>query len=395
MRKSKVWIYDDVKRFGDKYVNVLDGLKIFNKFFNIERMDNKKFADEMEILVKRQTNLRREKGWGNVSSDLDEVPIFIIDRDLAEQSDLKSFLTGDVVAYLVRCFSGCELIVEYRIGENEFDLTLRGRPASFADLNITSEQLGNPGLWGENPRGFRPWSWPQLPDYLNSFRKKVKDIMDNPGEQICKVLGIPEDVARVFPRSVSEFIGGDDPVKMTFREFVEKSGNGLQGRDKKAIDEMVWKIGAARISKWLERLVLPGQDILVDAPHLVSRYPSLLKGNPSNVSTWNKTANFDTFKNLGLDYKKIEDFRFKKDYWLSRPAWFWNGVAGCQKIKEVSEPWARKETHHVFCEDSSSFHKREECKEFVAESDSPYTRRFVRKFSGVKYQPRVRLHLKR
>jgi len=387
MRKDMIWIYDDERHLGEEYVKKLRKLKI-----EVVRMEDEEFTSAMEVLNARQSKLRRGKEWDDDSLKLDEASIFIIDFDLLKQFG-KSFLTGENVAYLTRCFSRCGLIVGYRIGKNTFDLTLKGRPESYADLDIKSEELDNPGLWGEKRKEFRPWYWPQLRNYLDSFQKRIQDVMNNLNEPIFRVLGIPEDVARVFPRSVSEFIGGDDPVERTFREFVEKSGNGLQGRDKKATDEMVWKIGAARISKWLEQLVLPGQDILVDAPHLVSRYPSLLKGNPSNISTWNNTANFDTFKNLNLDYKKIEKFRFKKDYWLSKPAWFWNGVAGYQKIKEVSEPWARKETPYVVCEDSSRFRKREKCEEFVAESESPYVRRFVQKFDNVEYRPQVRFSI--
>ena len=171
-----------------------------------------------------------------------------------------------------------------------------------------------------------------------------------------------------------------------------KSGNGLRGRDKKASDEMMGRVAAARISKWFERLVLPGQEIMIDAPHLVSRYPSLLQGDPSDVETWNKTANFERFDRLGLEIKKIEDFRLKKDFWLSRPVWFWEKLSDFSEIKEVSEPWERKPTDFLFCEDSSCFYKREDCREFRADVEL-YTQRFLRSesFKGVEYRPKVRL----
>lgn len=154
---------------------------------------------------------------------------------------------------------------------------------------------------------------------------------------------------------------------------------------------MIGRIAVTRISKWLERLILPGQDTLVDAPHLVSRYPSLLKEELTDIVTWNKTARFGSYIDLGLDHRKIEEFRFKKSCWLSRPTWFWRGLSECQKIKEVSAPWEKKSTDFAFCEDDSKFHKREECKEFIAESDSPYVQRFVFGFEDVDYRPKVRL----
>ena len=55
---------------------------------------------------------------------------FIIDYDLlgsqAEKSPTGS-LTGEIIAYLVRCFSRCKLIIGLnQYGSNPFDLTLRG-----------------------------------------------------------------------------------------------------------------------------------------------------------------------------------------------------------------------------------------------------------------------------
>jgi len=273
---------------------------------------------------------------------------------------------------------------------------LKGHPESYADLNIGSKQLDNPGLWGGETVGFRPWYWPVLPKYLDSFKKKVGDIKGNLNEPICRFLGIPKEIVEILPRTVGEFIG-DYPHETTFKEFIAKSGNGLRGKDNEAIDEMgeeaIERIVVARISKWLERLVLPGQDILVDAPHLVSRYPSLLKGDHTKDETWNMTAKFDTFEKSGLDYELIDEFRFEKDHWLSRPAWFWNQISDSQKIKEVCEPWKREKTDLVFCEDSSRFYKRENCKEFVFESESPYIRRYVRGFEEIEYRPIVRFSL--
>ena len=45
------------------------------------------------------------------------------------------------------------------------------------------------------------------------------------------------------------------------------------------------RVAAARLGKWLERLVLPGQNVLVDAPHLVSRFPSLVAADDLDETT--------------------------------------------------------------------------------------------------------------
>jgi hypothetical protein len=132
---------------------------------------------------------------------------------------------------------------------------------------------------------------------------------------------------------------------------------------------------------------------LVDAPHLVSRHPSLLKKDHSKIASWNDTAHFAKFDKLPLDHNIIKDYRLKKDFWFSRPVWLWGKMVNSQDIAEVREPWKRESTKFLFCEDSSSFERREDCREFTSEVDSPYTQRFIhaKMFEGVDYRPRVRL----
>lgn len=393
--KKVIRVYDDTLGRGEKYAGILQELKIDrDDFRKVKSIQHEDFRKELQVLRQRQSETRLGRKWDDETL-LDQTSVLVVDYDLLKTST-ETYLTGENVAYLARCFSKCGLILGLNIdlkkaGDNPFDLTLRGHPESYCDLNIGSKQLGNKGLWGGETKGFRPWHWPQLPNYLKSFEDKVRETVDSLDFAISDVLELKKTI-RFSPRSVTDFIGGD-PLKITFRKFVEKSGNGLRGRDKSPSNEIVGRIAAARLSKWLERLVLPRQDLLVDAPHLVSRYPSLLKGDHSKIKVWNKTAQFDAFHNIGLDHETIEEFRFKKAHWFSRPVWFWGDLSKSPKIKEVKEPWEMEMTEYFFCEDSSSFHRRKDCRKFSIESDSPYNRRFIRYFrdEGVDYQPRVRL----
>lgn len=389
--KKRIVVYDDNDRFVRNYVKRLKELQIIQSFFDVTSMSNKIFEEQMEILRTRQKRLRTSKKVENESL-LDEVSIFMIEYDLFSSLDSKSYFTGEDVAYLSRCFSKCELIIGINhYGDNTFDLTLRGHPESYADLNIGSEQLDNPGLWGEKWKGFRPWYWPILPNYLERVQQRVEDVRNNLDEPISKVLEI-EDMSRILPRSVTGFLGSQSD-NTTFSEFVSKSGNGLRRKDINPDKDMMARIAASRVSKWLERLVLPGQDVIVDAPHLVYRHPSLLLGDHSNIDIWNKTVGFGATKSLGINYRMISDFKFKKGCWLSRDAWFWRKLFDYQKIKEVSTPWKKEVTNFCFCEDSSSFQNRKDCSEFIIDSDSPYNRRFINKkrFKGVDYRPMVNL----
>ena len=389
--REKILVYDDEVRLARAYTGRLQALSFLRERFEVEPITPNDFEKEMKALEVRRRAFRKKED-SCPEALLDTVSILIVDYDLLES--FNPFVTGEDVSYLGRCFSKCGLIIglnQYnRRGQpTSFDLTLRGHPESFADLNICSEQLDNLGLWGEKRHPFRPWHWPQLPDFLESFKKRVKDVEDHLEEPVCKTLNI-ENIESIFPGSISAFLGRH-PAKTTFREFVESSRNGLRVKDENKDEELVARIAAARISKWLERLVLPGQDILVDAPHLASRYPSLLEGDPSRAETWNRTTRLVRFDSLGLDDDKIEEYEFKKDFWLSRPTWFWQKLSGSKKIKEVSEPWERRETKLVFCEDTSNFHKQKECTEFYADLASPFRRRFVYRVNGINYDPAVQL----
>lgn len=286
-------------------------------------------------------------------------------------------------------------------GHNTFDLTLRGHLESFADLNVGQEQLGNPNLWGEVAPGFHPWHWPALPSYLDNFEKRVSDVENSLAQnqeddaRISEALNIPSNIFEFLPRTIGEFLGRN-PAEVTFRQFVTESGNGLKYKDvansHDVSREVLARVGAARISKWLERSILSGQDILVDAPHLVARYPSLMTGDVAAIETWNETARLDNCEALGLS-DVLEPFRLKRDHWLSRPAWFWNDVRECETIAEVREPWKFEKPKWVFCEDTSRFYDGSDYREFVAAVESPYARRFVRCFADVEYQPIVRFSL--
>ena len=395
--KETILVYDDDREFGHDYVDRLEKLDVVTETFKVEILDDTEFIKELRILKERQYDLREGKSWNDNSLSLDNASIFIIDFELIKP-ELGPIPSGEGVAYYTRCYSRCGLIVGLNfIRGNIFDLTLEGNPKSFADLNISSDQLDNPGLWGEDTGDFRPWYWPDLPKQLETFEKKIVDIKENLDSPICNFLGFPKEVVEIFTRNVGEFIG-NDPHETTFRDFVKDSPNVLKGKDNKATDymdeEMMGRIAASRVSKWLERLVLPGQDILVDAPHLVMRYPSLLVLDNTKVENWNNTAKFEPFNKLGLCFETIEQFRFKKDYWLSRPVWFSSQLSDCREIKEVQEPWTRGDIDFVFCEDSSSFYEKKKCRTFIAKIESPYDRRFVHYFrDDVEYSPIKRLHL--
>ncbi len=203
---KKILIYDDEETFQGNLRDRLSSLDI--TIFDIGTPNEEEFLEWMRVLEDRRRAFRESGTWGGESILLDEASIFVVDYDLF---DTISFLTAEDVAYLARCFSKCGLIVGVnQYGHNPFDLTLKGHPGSYADLNVGQEQLGNPNLWGEDTEGFHPWSWPVLPDYLDAFERKVKDVEESLRDDvpICEVIGFPTHVFDLLPRSLGQFIGG-------------------------------------------------------------------------------------------------------------------------------------------------------------------------------------------
>jgi hypothetical protein len=407
--KKKILICDDDPRRVESWKAQLESVQ---DAFAVEGTGSREdFLAALSRLEERRKLARRKSSrspdWG--SNPLDEAAILIVDFDLLKMSQ-ESYLTGENVAYLARCYSRCGLIVGLnQFGANEFDLTLKGHPESYADLNIGGPQLVNRGLWYRDKwGGFRPWCWPVLPLASVALEVRVASLMNRLDEPVLDFLQFSANASQALPRSISEFLGRQrKPQETTFRHFVSESGNGLRAKDRALDDISLARIAAARLSKWLERLVLPGQDILVDAPHLVSRFPSLLTGKATDIAAWNKTASLDGLAGIGLHYKTIERPRFKMEEWISRPAWFWPKVSTMEEIAEVKRPWSAQDrgTDCVFCEDISGFLPRDGAREFVADLPSVFVRRFVvnprcgagrklhKALEAVSYSPGVRFSL--
>jgi hypothetical protein len=388
--KQRIFVHDDELKINNRFLSGLESLRELRSKFDVVALSHPAFREQMAKLTKRQRDLRLGKKKYTTTSEFDDASVLIFDYDLIG-SDPNVVWTSETVAYLARCFSDCGLILGVNLpGIYEFDLTLRETLESYADINVVAKQVANVGLWTERRKEFRPWYWPQLLDYLDTFFKRVEDVKSHIDEPILETIGLQE-VTPILPRSVIEFVSGKDPSKTTFRDFVQHSGHGLRKKDRNTTLETISRLAAARISKWLETRLLPGQNVVIDAPHLVSRFPSLLEGKGTGRVALNRTTRFDDYRHVGVRHASIEEFRLKNSHWFSRPVWLWKKLVESETIKEESKPWEKVRSRFRFCEDISSFQDERLCKQFVAEVDSPYDRRYISPVNGVDYQPRVRL----
>ncbi len=407
MTKRRLLICDDIPKRARGWADRLMKIDSVRGGFDVAVASEPDLRNCVHEMQERRRRAREGKTPGGPKVLFDDVAILLVDFDLLAYDDL-GVDTGERIAYLARCYSTCGYIVELnQFGEYWFDLTLRDHPESFADLNLGGGHLHNRGLWSEPFQGFRPWVWPLVPQAALDLERRVKQVRSCLGEPILDFLGFPPEVRARLPRSVREYLGPAESP--TFREFVSSSPLGLKPMDAVMDDEAVARIAAARLGKWLEVVVLPGQDILIDAPHLAHRFPSLLNAKPT-LRTFNTTTSLKGPSNTGLYGRRIAAQQLKPKAWLSRPAWFWPMLARDEDIAEVRQPWNVAKSAYQFCEDASRFLTQTDTRQFVADVASPYVTRFVispdsayakrfrasvkrdpRSLAGVAYRPAARL----
>ncbi len=410
MKKIVVKLVDEDQKAASKWKRLLEavplakGVQLDVQVFDIEK-DLKPCVEE--LMTRREAARGVHGRSGGKPQGIDDVDVFIVDYDLLGDKGGVPY-TGEDLAYWVRAYSGCKIIVAINqfsgrsAADNPFELDLSGHPESYADINITAAQINNDGLW-HSPwtTDFRPWYWPVIPDLVEKFDARVNFVRQHLDQPLLSSLGIDDDLVKILPRKVEAFLGGKkgEVSKTTFRAFVESSGNGLKPKDKEGGDaegmDRVCRLAAARVSRWLEDMVLSGQEILVDAPHLVARHPWLLKAkNLATKQVWDKTANIPSGarsdEKLGIDFDAIRSFRIDP-IWTSRPAWFWPKI-----VARAQHPGAipRGIPDLVFCEDTSRFEERSNAKQFVSGVESSHIRRYVSgRVAGVTYRPEVRFSM--
>lgn len=312
-------------------------------------------------------------------SDVNNADIIVVDYDLLRYLD-KADTTGSRLAYLLRCFTRCGFIIVLNAyGPNVFDLSLGSPVTDFADIHIGGEQIGNPGLWHAPFEGYRPWYWPVVPNAMRNFEKCVEEISTNLDEPILRFLNL-DCVIDWMPRRALDFLSGKDAIQeITFRSFVDSDTGGVAPKDRTTLDpDQIIRVAAARIGALLNLIILPEQSVLVDAPHLVSRFPSILRQERDSIAMWNRLCNpvEDDIDTLLTDIASHYRYR-ERAHWFWRPVWYWPAINREKQIKEVNDPWTYEETDWVFCEDLSRFVHADVARDFRALVEPPFNKRFI------------------
>jgi hypothetical protein len=198
---------------------------------------------------------------------------------------------------------------------------------------------------------------------------------------------MPSELLRLVPNEVMEALR-EDPIEASFSTVA----TAIAFRSRKVprpSGRQLTRIGAAEVAKWLSGHVLPGQDTLIDAPHLALLYPSLL-GRSRKHGRVSKLCIVDPEGDLPLDLQPIDDARFRPTYWLDRPAWWTEPILENPELLENQRPWDKAPLGYAFSEDTSWFHAADDLTPF--ESLGAFSRRYVhRPDNGVAYEPGRRL----
>lgn len=409
--QMRIVVVDDNQDFVDSCRKKIR--KVVSSEWSVEEHSVGDLAKAIHTLDRVRSEMRK---LGNAvkpaPSLFDGSDVVLIDYDLIELEG-QTALTGEDIAYLLRCYTNSGVIVLLNppeLGTEFFDLRLRGRMDSWADLWLGSEQVDNKWLWSAESSGFAPWHWPEMKSMVLNRRRQVQAAKKSLDAAISDVVGLHPSSLVLLDHEMRAFAFGSPGVQdveggvtpRTIRTLVRDSEYGAHRRDNAKgqlsdKEESLARIGAARIASWLERVVLPAQTLLIDAPHIVMRLPGLLKGDVSKRATWNATA-IRGLVGLGSSMRceEIEKCRVQNDVWLSRPAWMWPLLS--QEASFVPWSQAGSSSSFVFCEDTSKFEPKSRARPFIADVPAQASLRYVRAAGDKcpplpRYRPAVRFAL--
>lgn len=382
---------------------------------NVTSMSGLELAKSFSYLQNQWTQVSSgKKGVLDAEQEMPERPgILVIDFDLTSPDTLTSNATGGGLAGKVGS-EYCDLVrwlgeeyfillVNQRFATSTFDLTETAfTTTSTADLNVSAEDLGRTGLWSGRPEGisFRPWRWPRL--CLEPSRRSglVRGLdLDAP---VLETLGLNDnDVYESFHRDQLVFLGDSDEVirALTFRQAITTLASTLH-TDRRA-EKLVESVGDGRLKRvavsfvcrWLDEVVLPGQNVLIDAPHLAQKQPTLLTGGVQEDRcelkvTLNALADLsqgDAVRQYFKEELEVARVNTRGD-WYARPVWL-----------EARRPRMMPKLEDdplVFCEDFSVFVPYSEADEYECALPTPHRSRYLcRKDDAVDYVPKVRLYV--
>ena len=353
------------------------------------------------------------------------IDIAILDNNLAELDVSGARHTAETLAGYIRAFTNIPYIVSLNKNPQvDFDLRhLMGDYRTHADLALNTEHLSNRSLWlATVPRRashFCPWYWPRLVDEPNRRNRQVAFVRAHIDRPVLEALRFPqEQVDYLTPHARGALSAEANPLALgsvTFREFFVSSCLSLpirlerqrladrldssDLRERRASLAVIARVVAAEIDRWLRRYLVGPQDVLVDVPHLIARMPFLLGDGSTRRDSWNRSVQerASPFGMSGALYRAhVARTRFPLAQWTPSTCFWWQMLKSNSKLNDM---FYQQESHWpnlVFCEDVSRFlsaissASRPEPREFAADFDGTWDRRFVAMVADMQYSPKTR-----
>ena len=405
----KITVWDDDTGAAIRWKGNIDGL-LSNPEVLVEAPSKGVIDTELQILHERRKRYIADGDMDtNTGSRLDDTDILVVDNDLFELGTFKD-LSAEVVAMRACTYTSCAYIVVLNVNPDiDFDLSLLGYPDSKADLHINDQFIAQDGLWLKCPReegAFRPWCWPLLLTAAKLQKARVDELTEflateeNQNTAILDYFSFGEAARNRLSRSAKAFLHPAIPARdVNFLQFVRGNAKAVGIKDGEQMwarrdTEMIARVCARRIAKWLTHFVLGSQDVLIDLPHLVAQLPFLVPSDRRvSEDFWNSLAVPEgaAIKELAED---VDAARFVRGEWFDRPVFWWDEFDTEENFEKLISAGAVNEGGLVFCEDASSFHPVDLCRRFVAAFQSTSDNRFVRWFDvenpNYNYSPQSR-----
>ena len=345
----------------------------------------------------------------------EEYDIAILDNNLSELDIRNARHTAESIAGYVRAFWKIPYIVSLNKNPHvDFDLRyLVGDYQTHADLALNDKHLSISALWtGTSVNDeFRPWYWPAMEDVVRRRRRQIAFVKKHLDDSILSALDLPNSATDRLSRHALGALCAEARLvqRVTFRKFFVASCRSLPIRREREllarsitskddpVCDIVCRVVAGELDRWIRRNLLAPQDVLVDLPHLLMRMPFLLGAKARRLQAWNDVV-AATQPPYGLStalYRShLRDARFREDAWVKSPCFWWT----CLKSdRELNSRFARNRQRWasaVFCEDLSRFREyradEDGPSEFAAEVEGTWARRHVEIVGSWSYTPRSR-----
>ena len=426
-----ILVCDDIKERGNETLERIRAAKIPRATSRLACGDELRraitslFERAEPVLDGRNDNPSRESE--DTIFDSPDFDIAILDNNLADLNISGARHTAESIAGYIRAFTRIPYIVSLNKNPHvDFDLRyLVGDYETRADLALNTEHLSNRELWtGQSKTSahrFLPWYWPALNEVSTKRRGQIDFVKKHFDDPVLTALSFPEEqieyLSRLAKGTLSPEIDDSSMKSVTFKTFFETSCHSLPiRRERENITALldsrtravrilarnvVARVVAAEIDKWIRRDLLGPQDVLVDVPHLLVRMPFLLGKEADKLKQWN-AAVLSKRRPFGFSesiYKKhVSRAKFKHDNWVKAPCFWWQVLKADEKLHDLFFRSKVEWKEAVFCEDTSRFdsisdEEIDSPKEFSTEFESAWNRRHVAIVENNTYTPRSRFAL--